>query len=151
MPAYMPPSGFVKRLRESIGDSTLMVEYDPISTDKTGQLTWSVLYLERGQPTWVCDWQGPLDGAHDGLCQRIAKYDYARQSNPRYYAQKLDQKMQRIRDERKRRRMDMWTDYASYSRKAFQALVDGNPTVGARRRDVSASAFHANYQQTFGR
>lgn len=150
MPAYAPPAGFVERLRRSIGEETITVEWDPVATAKKGLLCWNVLYLERGMPTWICEWQGPLDGAHDGLCQRIAKYDYARHENPRYYAQKLDAKMQMLRDERKRQRMDMWRDYADYSRKAFQAHIDGNPMVGSRRRDVSLGTAHRNHVRTFG-
>lgn len=128
-----PPPNFEKRLRETIGEKTLTVLFDPEASDRLGQQCWSVYYEERGVPTWVCDWQGSLDGALDGLCQRIAKYDYARNKGMKYYAQKLDQKMQRMREAKLKRRMDIWNDYADYARKAFQAYMDGAPTVGAKR------------------
>lgn len=126
------PSDFLERLRRMNRCQTLTVEFDPVSTEEKGLQCWSVYVMERGEVVWLCDWQGSLEGAVEALSQRIAKYDYARNGGLKYYAQKIDEKMARIREAKKRARVDLWRQMAGYGRRAFQAWADRRPDVGAR-------------------
>lgn len=121
----------IERLRRAIGCRSLGIEFDPMTAEEIGKQAWNIFYVEQGQPTWICDWRGSLDGNVEGVVLKVAKYDYARMKGVRAYANALEDKIAKHKKSKDNRRLDTWRGLADYSRKCFQALADGKPNVGA--------------------
>jgi hypothetical protein len=126
-----PPAGLIQRLRRAVGEATLTIEWDEEAAERTKSEAWVVLYLEgpNKAPTWIADWPFPLDGAFDSILARVRRVSYG-YVDQKSYARTIEAKMSRIREARKKRRLDTFGQVGGYMKRAFSAFIDGAPSVG---------------------
>lgn len=117
------PEGYVERLAEALDVPSVYLEFNDEESEALKRPIWDVMFVEKGQDVWICDWRLPLDGNFEGLVARAQKFDFMRNGGAKEYYNRLNQKKEHAQKARRKRLEDMGRDFAGYTRKLWKRYL----------------------------